>query len=87
MKSRLIEDTSWQIPAKFKLEVQDLLMLTEICMKGNFFQFSNEFYVQYEEGVMDSPISPVFAEFLIYKKSSLRVNSRKTTISYLSSTP
>jgi len=30
MKSRLTEDTSWQIHTK--LELQDLLMLTEICM-------------------------------------------------------
>ena len=63
LKSRLSEDSSWKTSTK--LELPDIVMLTELCMEGNFFQFSNKYYEQCEGAAMGSPISPVFAEFLL----------------------
>jgi len=59
----LEKDTSWK--DKTKLELQDIVMLMETCMDGNFFEFENQFYEQKEGATMGSPISPCFAEFLM----------------------
>jgi len=63
MKSKLIEDISRK--RHTQLELQDVIMLTELCLQGNFFSFKGDIYEQMEEAAMSSPISPIFAEFFM----------------------
>ena len=65
MKEKLMEDTNWKVNTQ--LELQDIIMLTELCLKGNFFQYKNVLYEQLEGAAMGSPISPIFAEFFMQK--------------------
>ena len=65
MKEKLENELCWK--DKTRLEIQDIIMLTELCLKGNYFQFKDTLYEQQEGAVMGSPISPIFAEFFMQK--------------------
>ena len=63
MKTKLLTDTTWKQITK--LEIQDIVMLMDTCMNGNYFEYERSFYEQLEGSAMGSPISPCFAEFLM----------------------
>jgi len=63
MKKKLLNDTSWQ--TRTKLELEDIIMLTELCMEGNYFEYKQMYFEQLEGAAMGSPISPCFSEFLM----------------------
>jgi len=65
MKEKLENELCWK--DKTRLEIQDIIMLTELCLKGNYFQFKDTLYEQQEGAAMGSPISPIFAEFFMQK--------------------
>jgi len=75
MKKRLPVDTSWKL--KTKLEIQDIIMLMESYMDGNYFEYNNYFYEQLEESAMGSPNSPCFAKYFIARLRRI-INSQST---------
>jgi len=65
MHEKLTDIEDWTTKTKLKLE--DIIILTELCMDGNYFEFNGSFYQQLEGLPMGSPLSPVFAEFFMQK--------------------
>jgi len=61
MHKKLSAHTEWK--SRTKLELGDVIMLTQICMEGTFFEWNNNFYTQTEGTAMGSPLSSVFFEF------------------------
>jgi len=50
MKKKLLNDTSWQ--TRTKLELEDIIMLTELCMEGNYFEYKQMYFEQLEGAAM-----------------------------------
>lgn len=46
-------------------EIYDILNLTGICMKQNYFRFNNQYYHQKQGLAMGSPLSPLMAELFM----------------------
>ncbi|CAK1596620.1 unnamed protein product [Parnassius mnemosyne] len=57
-------------------ETNDLLNLTSLCMKQNYFRFNNRFYLQKEGLAMGSPLSPLMADIFMdnFEKQHIVVN-------------
>ena len=45
------------------MEVSDIILLLEFCLKNTYFSFQGEFYEQVEGAAMGSPVSPIVANF------------------------
>ena len=43
------------------MEVGDIILLLEFCLKNTYFSFQGQFYEQVEGTAMDSPVSPIVA--------------------------
>ena len=43
------------------MEVSDIILLLEFCLKNTYFSFQGQFYAQVEGAVMGSPVSPIVA--------------------------
>ena len=43
------------------MEVSDIILLLEFCLKNTYFSFQDQFYKQVEGAVMGSPVSPIVA--------------------------
>ena len=43
------------------MEVGDIILLLDFCLKNNYFSFQGQFYEQAEGAAMDSPVSPIVA--------------------------
>ena len=43
------------------MEVSDIILLLEFCLKNTYFSFQDRFYEQVEGAVMGSPVSPIVA--------------------------
>ena len=43
------------------MEVSDIILLLEFCLKNTYFSFQDQFYEQVEGAAMDSPVSPIVA--------------------------
>ena len=43
------------------MEVSDIILLLEFCLKNTYFSFQDQFYEQVEDAAMGSPISPIVA--------------------------
>ena len=43
------------------MEVGDIILLLEFCLKNTYFSFQDQFYEQVEGAVMGSPVSPIVA--------------------------
>ncbi|CAH2089803.1 unnamed protein product [Euphydryas editha] len=46
-------------------EITELIELTKLCMKQNYFKFNNQFYQQKEGLAMGSPLSPLMADIFM----------------------
>ena len=44
------------------MEVGDVILLLEFCLKNTYFSFQGKFYEQVEGAAMDSPVSPIVAK-------------------------
>jgi len=64
MKEKLQLHTCWK---KTTLAIEDTIMLTELCIEVNYFQYKESFYKQLNSAAMGSLISPIFAEFCMQK--------------------
>ena len=43
------------------MEVSDIILLLEFCLKNTYFSFQDQFYAQVEGAAMGSPVSPIVA--------------------------
>ena len=43
------------------MEVSDIILLLEFCLKNTYFSFQDQFYEQVEDAAMGSPVSPIVA--------------------------
>ena len=43
------------------MEVSDIILLLEFCLKNTYFSFQEQFYEQVEGAAMGSPVSPIVA--------------------------
>ena len=52
------------------MEVGDIILLLEFCLKNTYFSFQGQFYEQVEGAAMGSPVSPIVANLSItvYRK-------------------
>ena len=44
------------------MEVSDIILLLELCLKNTYFSFQDQFYEQVESAVMGSPVRPIVAK-------------------------
>ena len=60
------------------MEVEDMILLLEFCLKNTYFSFQGQFYEQVEGAAMGSPVSPIVAnlymEYLEQKALSTAPN-------------
>ena len=43
------------------MDVSDIILLLEFCLKNTYFSFQDQFYEQVEGAAMGSPVSPIVA--------------------------
>ena len=43
------------------MDVEDIILLLEFCLKNTYFSFQGQFYEQVEGAAMGSPVSPIVA--------------------------
>ena len=60
------------------MEVENIILLLEFCLKNTYFSFQGQFYEQVEGAAMGSPVSPIVAnlymEYLEQKALSTAPN-------------
>ena len=59
IKDLLDKDTT--LKERTVMEVGDIILLLEFCLKNTYFSFQGQFYEQVEEAAMGSPVSPIAA--------------------------
>jgi hypothetical protein len=63
IQNRLETKQNWQ--NETKLEIEDVMTLLKLCLKGTYFQFRGGMYRQVDGVPMGSPISPIFADIFL----------------------
>ena len=59
IKDLLDKDTT--LKERTVMEVSDIILLLEFCLKNTYFSFQDQFYEQVEGAAMGSPVSPIVA--------------------------
>ena len=59
IKDLLVKDTT--LKEGTVMEVGDIILLLEFCLKNTYFSFQDQFYEQVEGAAMSSPVSPIVA--------------------------
>ena len=59
IKDLLVKDNT--LKERTVVEVGDIILLLEFCLKNTYFSFQCQFYEQVEGAVMGSPVSPIVA--------------------------
>ena len=59
IKDLLDKDTT--LKERTVMEVSDIILLLEFCLKNTYFSFQYQFYEQVEGAAMGSPVSPIVA--------------------------
>ena len=59
IKDLLDKDTT--LKERTVMEVGDIILLLEFCLKNTYFPFQGQFYEQVEGAAMGSPVSPIVA--------------------------
>ena len=59
IKDLLDKDTT--LKERTVMEVGDIILLLEFCLKNTYFSFQGQFYKQVEGAAMGSPVSPIVA--------------------------
>ena len=79
IKDLLVKDNT--LKERTVMEVEDIILLLEFCLKNTYFSFQGQFYEQVEGAAMGSPVSPTVAnlymEYLEQKALSTAPNPPK----------
>ena len=79
IKDLLVKDNT--LKERTVMEVEDIILLLEFCLKNTYFSFQVQFYEQVEGAAMGSPVSPIVAnlymEYLEQKALSTAPNPPK----------
>ena len=59
IKNLLVKDQT--LKERTVMEVDDIILLLEFCLKNTYFSIQGQFYVQFEGAAMGSPVSPIVA--------------------------
>ena len=59
IKDLLDKDTT--LKERTVMEVSDITLILEFCLKNSYFSFQDQFYKQVEGAAMGSPVSPIVA--------------------------
>ena len=59
IKDLLVKDHT--LKERTAMEVSDIILLLEFCLKNTYFSFQDQFYEQVEGAAMGSPVSPIGA--------------------------
>ena len=59
IKDLLVKDNTFK--ERTVMEVEDIILLLEFCLKNTYFSFQGQFYEQVEGAAMGSPVSPIVA--------------------------
>ena len=72
------------------MEVSDIILLLEFCLKNTYFSFQDQFYEQVEGAAMGSPVSPIVAnlymEYLEQKVLSTAPNPPRSWCRFVDDT-
>ena len=88
IKDLLVKDNT--LKERTVMEVDDIILLLEFCLKNTYFSFQGQFYEQVEGAAMGSPVSPIVAslymEYLEQKPLSTTPNPPKFWDRYVDDT-
>ena len=59
IKDLLVKDNT--LKERTVMDVEDIILLLEFCLKNTYFNFQGQFYEQVEGAAMGSPVSPIVA--------------------------
>ena len=59
IKDLLVKDNT--LKERTVMDVEDIILLLEFCLKNTYFSFQDQFYEQVEGAAMGSPVSPIVA--------------------------
>ena len=59
IKDLLVKDHT--LKERTVMEVDDIILLLEFCLKNPYFSFQDQFYEQIEGAAMGTPVSPIVA--------------------------
>ena len=59
IKDLLVKDST--LKDRTVIDIDDIILLLELCLKNTFFSFQGQFYEQVEGAAMGSPLSPIVA--------------------------
>ena len=57
IKDLLVKDNT--LKERTVMDVEDIILLLEFCLKNTYFSFQGQFYEQVEGAAMGSPVSPI----------------------------
>ena len=62
------------------MEVSDIILLLEFCLKNTYFFFQDQFYEQVEGAAMGSPVSPIVANLYMKYLEQKALSTAPTTL-------
>ena len=74
IKDLLVKDNT--LKERTVMDVEDIILLLEVCLKNTYFSFQGQFYEQVEGAAMGSPVSPIVAKYMEYlEQKALRLQT------------
>ena len=61
IKDLLVKDHT--LKERTVMDISDIILLLEFCLKNTYFSFQDQFYEQVEGAAVGSPVSPTVANF------------------------
>ena len=56
-------DNDTTLKERTVIDVGDIILLLEFCLKNTYFSFQDQFYEQVEDAAMGCPVSPIVANY------------------------
>ena len=79
IKDLLDKDTT--LKERTVMEVGDIILLLEFCLKNTYFSFQGQFYEQVEGAAMGSPVSPIVANLYVEYLEQKALSTAPTPLS------